>query len=466
MNKILKLRAERAAKLEAAKAITSAAGENDLTEEQIKQVDAIMGEADALQAQIEKAEADEARKARVAAGVASLSVVTRQASPEAIGANAVQPFSIPSSVIRSGAIKSFAGANREQAEVKAYRFGMFVLAASGNRKAQAFCAQAGLPILGATINDKGALSIATEGDNATGGYLVPSEFDADLVRLVESYGVFRRCARVVPMMRETMSRPRRTGGLTAYFVGENTAGTESTIATDRVNLVLKKIMALTTMSSELSEDAAINVGDLLMQEIAHAFAYTEDNCGFNGDGTGTYGTIQGLRTKLAAATASLVTAASGSATDWSKITLAKMNEMIGLLPTYATDLRWYCSNTFWGGTMQYLVANAGGNTSADVATGNPVKTFLGYPVEIAQVMPKSASAAGIVCCFGDLAQAADFGAGRGVTLKISEDATVGSVNMFESDDVAVKGTERFDINVHDVGDTSNSGPVVGLLTAS
>lgn len=92
--------------------------------------------------------------------------------------------------------------------------------------------------------------------------------------------------------------------------------------------------------------------------------------------------------------------------------------------------------------------------------------FRGYPVETVQVMPKSASAAGIVCLFGDLSLAADFGAGRGVTVKFSEDATVGSTNMFESDDVAVKGTERFDINVHDVGDSSNAGPIVGLLTAS
>jgi hypothetical protein len=43
---------------------------------------------------------------------------------------------------------------------------------------------------------------------------------------------------------------------------------------------------------------------------------------------------------------------------------------------------------------------------------------------------------------------------------------------FEEDLMAIKGTERFDINVHDVGNASSSagarkaGPIVGLITAA
>ena len=37
---------------------------------------------------------------------------------------------------------------------------------------------------------------------------------------------------------------------------------------------------------------------------------------------------------------------------------------------------------------------------------------------------------------------------------------------FAEDQIAIKGTERIDVVVHDIGDTSNAGPVVGLITAS
>jgi hypothetical protein len=33
----------------------------------------------------------------------------------------------------------------------------------------------------------------------------------------------------------------------------------------------------------------------------------------------------------------------------------------------------------------------------------------------------------------------------------------------DSDQVGALGTQRFDINVHDVGDATNAGPVAGLV---
>ena len=50
------------------------------------------------------------------------------------------------------------------------------------------------------------------------------------------------------------------------------------------------------------------------------------------------------------------------------------------------------------------------------------------------------------------------------TITTSEHATVDGDNVFELDQLAVKGVERLDINVHDVGNTSTAGPIVGLQT--
>jgi HK97 family phage major capsid protein len=137
-----------------------------------------------------------------------------------------------------------------------------------------------------------------EGVDSAGGFLVPEEMMNSIIVLREVYGVFRQECRVVPMGRDTLNWPRRTGGLTAYFVGENTASTESQAAWDNVNLTAKKLApdALSRRNRRRRRDFAI--ADWLTNEIAYAFASKEDDCGFNGDGTSAYGGIRGLSTKL------------------------------------------------------------------------------------------------------------------------------------------------------------------------
>jgi HK97 family phage major capsid protein len=134
----------------------------------------------------------------------------------------------------------------------------------------------------------------TEGVNSAGGFLVPDEFETELISLREQFGVFRREARVRPMQSDTLRVPRRSATLSANFVGEATAGTESTQTFEQVLLVAKKAMVLTTVSNELNEDAFVNLADDVAGEIAYAFAKKEDECGFTGDGSSTFGGIQGV----------------------------------------------------------------------------------------------------------------------------------------------------------------------------
>ena len=104
-----------------------------------------------------------------------------------------------------------------------------------------------------------------------------------------------------------------------------------------------------------------------------------------------------------------------------------------------------------------------------------VKTFLGYPVIVSQVMPKTSAVNQVACLFGNLRMAASLGDRRMTTIQMSEHA----LNAFEQDEVVIRGTERFDIVVHDVGDPvagegtpksaiagNVAGPIVGLVTAS
>jgi HK97 family phage major capsid protein len=358
---------------------------------------------------------------------------------------------------RFGTLRNFKG---ENAAEKALRFGQWFLAVRGIRSAEKFCSEHGVQVTRAM----------SEGVNESGGYLVPEEFGNDLIDLREQYGVFRRNAKMVPMSSDTRSDPRRTGGLTAYFEGEGDAGTASDKAWDRVSLTAKKLMVLARWSSEVAEDAVINMGDDLAGEIAYAFANKEDLCGFVGDGSSTYGGMQGVTTKIKGLSGTIANIAGlfvGAGNAYSELVLTDFEGVVGLLPQYADtpSAKWYVHRTFYWNVMAKLVLAAGGVTGAEIE-GARKPRFLGYDVEVTQVMPKTEANSQVCALLGDLRLAASFGSRRDTTIAISEHS------RFANDQIEIRGTERFDINVHDVGNASATagsrvaGPVVGLITAA
>jgi len=332
---------------------------------------------------------------------------------------------------------------------KAFEFGSWVLGALGHRKSAEFCKNNGLE-----IRTKAHL----EGTNSLGGFLVPEPLEAELITLREQYGVFRRNARVWGMTADTLRIPKRSAGLTAYFVGEANAVTESTQTFDSINLVAKKLGVLSTVSTELLEDSVISIADDLAGEIAYAFAQKEDDCGFNGDGTSTYGGIVGLSTALSDATYQI---SDGAATALSGVTLAEINAAFAKLPNWAyqrNGVKVYCHKSVYHNVFERLAMAAGGVTAAEIASGTQPR-FFGYPVEFAQVMPSAPSGGGATFAYiGDLSQGCYFGDRRSTSIAFSDSA----LNAFEQDERVVRGTQRFDIVCANVGSSSAAGAMVKL----
>ena len=353
-----------------------------------------------------------------------------------------------------GSLRSFKGPN---AHLIAYRSGMFLMSIFGHpdalatKRAREFCAANGIELLA-----------QQEDSNTAGGFLVPDEFETAIIDLREKFGVFRREARVVPMASDTKTVPRVIGGLTAYYVDENTAITESEKGWDNVRLTVRKLGVLSKYSSELNEDAVISIADDLASEIGKAFATKEDGEGFLGDSTSTYGGVTGLITACATATATVYTALAGN-TAFSTLDLVDFESMIGKLPEYAEDgSKWFISKAGWAASMLRLIDAAGGNTGAMIAGAAP-KEYLGYPVVISQKMNKVLTAqtsTNGLAYLGNLRQAATMGDRRGITIATSDQ------RYFELDQLAIRGTQRHDLVVHDVGDTSNAGSIIMLATPS
>lgn len=364
--------------------------------------------------------------------------------------SASEPVSRPQIIVpgnRKTVLKNFKG---ENAEANAYSSGQWFLAITGNQKCQKWCQEHGISIVMA----------GSEGSDSLGGYLVPEQFESAIIELREERGVFRRHARREPMTSDTKTIPRRAGGVTMYYVGENTEITASDKTWDSIKLTARKAGVLTKYSSELNEDSVISIADNLAEEIGYAFANGEDSAGFNGDGTSTYGGINGLKTALAAG--SIYTAITGN-TAFSTLDLDDFEGMMGMLPLYALqDAAWYISRAGWAASMLRLAAAAGGNTMDNIA-GSMQPTFLGYPVRFAQVMNSTLTAqtsTNGLAYFGSLRQGVAFGDRRGISLATSMD------RYFELDQLAIKGTQRFDIVVHETGTASVAGSIISLKTPS
>jgi HK97 family phage major capsid protein len=443
-----KTREKRAASLAEAETIVTKAGAEarSVTEEENKAYLAAMAAADA-------AHVEEQRLAKLIADKASLQTPEgRKTSPAAPAVLVpVEKTVAAPRLLRSAKVRNFRADGGVSAEERAHATGQWLLATiGGNTRAAQWCHDHGIEVRGT--------SPLTTTTNSLGGYLVPEVLESTIIDLREERGVARRSVRVMPMASDSVVIPRRASGVTAYFVNENAEITASDKNWDAVSLTARKLAVMCKMSSEIAEDAIISIADDLASEIAYAFADKEDECLFNGDGTSTYGGVVGLKSAVAAG--GKVTAATGN-TAFSTLDLEDFEQMVGKLPQYAVaNAAWYVSRVGWANSMLRLAEAAGGNTVAQVAGGAPFQ-FLGFPVVIAQVMNSTTTAqvsTDGLAYLGDLRLAVTMGTRRGISIDVDPS------RYFEFDQIAIRGTQRFDLNVHERGTASVAGPVIMLST--
>lgn len=424
-------------------------------EEETAKFDQLTAESKAVQASLKVEQDILAQEKRLAAKPDQNKVAADEAEKPV--ESKLSNYAIPKQY-RSGALKSFQGPNAEE---RAYRSGMFLLATmSPNEQTRANASR--------YCRDHGMLA-QTGQTAAGGGVLVPEELSQAIIDLREKYGIFRQNVRVMPMGSDTMIVPRRASGVTAYFVSDGVATTESEKGWDGAELVAKELASLIRYPLTLAEDAIISVADDLANEIAYAFALKEDQCGFIGDGTSTYGGITGVTIKINDAqhannyttnggSAGGVKVAAAGHTAFSTLTLSDFEDMVGYLPEYASpNAKWYFSRAGFAASAQRLMDAGGGNTNSSLAAGAPM-TFLGYPVVISQVLNATlaADASAIACLFGDLSLAAAMGDRRSISISSSSD------RYFEYRQIGIQGVERVDINCHSLGTMTAAGPVIAL----
>ena len=355
---------------------------------------------------------------------------------------------IPAKAKSHGPLQAFKGPD---AEKNAYIAGQVILAGMfGSEPAQRFCQQNGLQVNG----------LMSSSDNSKGGFIVPDEMSQTLIRIREERGVFPQFANRIPMGADIIRIPRLLTDVTAYWTGEGVEITASDAVIGEAELMARKLSALTKVSSELDEDAVIDIGDMITQSVGYAMADKIDDAAFNGDGTSTYGGVLGIKNALDSNAISVALSGNVGA---STLDLVDFENALAIYPQYAgASPRWFMHSAVYYSSAFALMNAAGGNTNVTLSNGVPTMMFLGFPVTFTQVMTSTTGSAvsTILAYFGDLRLGSAYGVRRSVRTEVTMD------RYFENDLIGIKCTERVAINIHERGDTIRNRPIIALKTAA
>lgn len=228
-----------------------------------------------------------------------------------------------------------------------------------------------------------------EGVGSTGGFLVPTEFQAQLQAVLGEGAVVRPRATPIRMSRRqiqvpvldqtnaTAGLPAWYGGMQAYWAEEAAEKTEVDPAFRQATLTAWKLIMYTRASDELLDDSAISLTDFLTGPMGFAGAinWYEDFAFLRGTGAG-----QPLGVVNAGATISVTRAGAGA------VAYADLTDMMeNFLPN--GNGVWVISQTVMSELLQ--LSGPAGNPSyiwGSAVAGAP-NTLLGLPVIWTEKLP-------------------------------------------------------------------------------
>jgi len=232
-----------------------------------------------------------------------------------------------------------------------------------------------------------------ESDDTAGGFLVPEEFQAEVIRFATEAAIVRPRARVIPMKGNTLTLPKldqsnyKFAGIDISWEGdEGDEKEESQPKFGRITLKVGKMIGLCPVSDDLLSDSAINLANFLVAIFGEAIAYEEDKQFLMGNGMKKPLGIVNCGTSKARTSAG-------------KIVYEDLKHMVEQLPAWAdAGARWMLTKA---ALTEILDIKSGIYTGAavdetegfplmlpgfSIAAGIP-KTILGYPYDLTDKLP-------------------------------------------------------------------------------
>jgi HK97 family phage major capsid protein/HK97 family phage prohead protease len=278
--------------------------------------------------------------------------------------------------------------------------------------------------------DYAGLKDLSEGTDKYGGYLVPNEFRNQILQIMGDGGVARREGTVINMSGDTLNIPRLDTKTAVSWTAESGTISSGTPEFGTVTLTAKKAALIVPVTSELFEDSAVNLQQILAGMFAEKIAEAEDTQAFTGDGT----VFTGI---LNESDINTVTMGSGD-TGFANVALDDLFNLIAAVKqSVARNGKFFMHRTIWS-TVKNMT-----DTNGNYVFNPTDQTLLGYPVVFSDDMNSISDSAisTVFMGFGDLRNIY-IGDRRRIAVALADQATVGSTNTFEEDMLAMRVTER------------------------
>ncbi|APT75053.1 hypothetical protein LN42_00565 [Marinitoga sp. 1137] len=284
-------------------------------------------------------------------------------------------------------------------------------------------------------NDPIAAKALSEGTDTAGGYLVPEEFKNTVLDIAGDFGYVRKYATTLPMKRDTLSLPKLTSKPSVTWVGEGASISTGEPTFGKFTLTAKKAGLIVPVTSELLEDSAVEITNILSKIFGEAIAEAEDVQGFVGDGT--------VFTGILNETGTNVVTMPSTKTSFNDITTDDLLNLIGAVPSKIEKNSVFIMHRTILTKIKTL-KDGNGNYIFDPTS----KTIWGYPVITVDAMPALADTAvdKAFVIFGDI-NYLYLGDKRQISVKLADQASIGTTNLFEQDMLALKVTERVALGV-------------------
>ena len=128
-----------------------------------------------------------------------------------------------------------------------------------------------------------ALSV---GSNTDGGYLVPTETDTEITRLMTAISPIRSIASVRKVSTAIYKKPVTTSGPATGWVAETAARPQTNSQSiDALSFPTAELYAMPAATAQFLDDAAVDVGQWIADEVNAAFAQQEGTAFVTGNGT-------------------------------------------------------------------------------------------------------------------------------------------------------------------------------------
>lgn len=128
-------------------------------------------------------------------------------------------------------------------------------------------------------------NVMSEGTDANGGYLVPEEFERQIVKALTEQNVMRSICKVITTSVERKI-PVANQHSTAAWTAEAAAYTEASPTFTQKSLDAYKLTDLVKVSNELIQDSMFDIESYIAEEFAYAFGVAEEEAFVIGNGSG------------------------------------------------------------------------------------------------------------------------------------------------------------------------------------